>query len=78
MRIVAFNIQMLVVCRNTTAIPLVAGTSLESLLPRAGRKLPYGTWLIAVPYGNNVKNWIIRRREPKCVMVSIRFRFNDR
>ena len=51
------------------ATPLVAGNPLESLLPPTYRKVCWGTRLMAVPNGNNVKNWAIRRREPKSVMA---------
>lgn len=51
------------------ATPLDAGNSLEPLLPPLHRKMLRGTRLIAEPNGNNAKDWTIRRREPKPVMV---------
>ena len=37
-----------------------------------------GTRLIAEPNGQNVKDWIIRHREPKSVFGRIWFRLNER
>src|SRR5210317_2529271 len=41
-------------------------------------KLMKGTRLITEPNGKKVRDWIIRRREPKVVMTRLWFRFNDR
>ena len=48
---------------------LEAGNSLELLLPPLIGNDQKGTRLIAVPNGKNAKDWIIRHREPKDVMI---------
>ena len=54
------------------------GKFLRALTTTFTWKRMKGTRLITEPNGKKVRDWIIRRREPKVVMTRLWFRFNDR